>query len=50
MLRKVEKTAKNKDEALKLAAEELGVTVEELDYEVVREAKGLMKLLAGSEA
>lgn len=50
MLRKVEKTAKNKDEALRLAAEELGVTMEELDYEVVREAKGLMKLLAGSEA
>ncbi len=50
MLRKVEKTAKNKDEALRLAAEELGVTIEELDYEVVREAKGLMKLLAGSEA
>lgn len=50
MLRKVEKTAKNVNDALELAAQELGVSVEELSYEVTREVgKGLMKLLVGSE-
>lgn len=50
MLRKIEKSAKNVKEALALAAEELGVTPEELSYEVTREVgKGLMKFLVGSE-
>jgi len=50
MLRKIEKTAKNVNEAVEAAALELGVSVEEVEYEVIREAnKGLMKLLLGSE-
>ncbi len=50
MLRKIEKNAKNKEEALKLAAEEFGVSVDELSYEVEREVgKGLMGLLLGKE-
>ncbi len=50
MLRKIEKNAKNKEEALKLAAEEFGVDVSELSYEVEREVgKGLMGLLLGKE-
>ena len=50
MLRKIEKTAKNVNEAVEAAALELGVSVEEVGYEVIREAnKGLMKLLLGSE-
>ena len=50
MLRKIEKSAKNINDALALAAEELGVTPEELSYEVTREVgKGLMKFLVGSE-
>ncbi len=50
MLRKIEKSGKNVKEALALAAEELGVTPEELSYEVTRQVgKGLMKFLVGSE-
>lgn len=50
MLRKIEKSAKSKEEALKLAAEELGVPVEEISYKVERETgKGLMGLLLGKE-
>ncbi len=50
MLRKIEKNAKSKEEALKLAAEEFGVPVSELSYEVEREVgKGLMGLLIGKE-
>ena len=50
MPRKIEKSAKNKEEALKLAAEEFGVSVSELSYEVEREVgKGLMGLLLGRE-
>ncbi len=50
MLRKIEKNAKSKEEALKLAAEEFGVPVEELSYQVEREVgKGLMGLLLGKE-
>ena len=50
MLRKIEKNAKSKEEALKLAAEEFGVTVDELSYQVEREVgKGLMGLLLGKE-
>lgn len=50
MLRKIEKSAKSIKEALALAAEELGVTPEELSYEVTRQVgKGLMKFLVGSE-
>ncbi len=50
MLRKIEKNAKSKEEALKLAAEEFGVPVEELSYQVEREVgKGLMGLLIGKE-
>lgn len=50
MLRKIEKNAKNKEDALKLAAEEFGVAPEELSYTVERETgKGLMGLLLGKE-
>ena len=48
MLKKIEKSAKNKEDALKLAAEEFGVAPEELSYTVERETgKGLMGLLLG---
>lgn len=50
MLRKIEKNAKSKEEALMLAAAEFGVPVEELSYKVEREVgKGLMGLLLGKE-
>lgn len=50
MLRKVEKTAKNVNEAVEAAAKDLGVTPEEVGYSIIRESnKGLMKLLLGSE-
>ncbi|MEG1442038.1 MAG: RNA-binding cell elongation regulator Jag/EloR, partial [Oscillospiraceae bacterium] len=50
MLRKIEKNAKNANEALKLAAEEFGVPVTELSYKVEREVgKGLMGFLLGRE-
>lgn len=50
MLKKIEKSAKNKEDALKLAAEEFGVTPEELSYTIERETgKGLMGLLLGKE-
>ena len=50
MLRKIEKNAKSKEEALELAAKELGVPVDELSYKVEREVgKGLMGLLLGKE-
>lgn len=50
MLRKIEKSAKSKEEALELAAKELGVSVEEVSCTVDREVgKGLMGLLLGRE-
>ena len=50
MLKKIEKSAKNKEDALKLAAEEFGVAPKELSYTVERETgKGLMGLLLGKE-
>ncbi len=50
MLKKVEKTAKSINEAVELAAAELGVSPEEISYNVTREiGKGLMKFLVGSE-
>lgn len=50
MLKKVEKTAKNLDEAIELAAQELGVSKEEVSYNVNREVgKGLMRFLVGTE-
>lgn len=50
MLRKIEKNAKNKEEALELAAKDFGVPVEELSYKVEREVgKGLMGFLLGKE-
>ncbi len=46
---KVEKSAKNLDEAIELAAQELGVSKDEVAYEVTRQgSKGLMKLILGS--
>jgi len=46
---KVEKTAKNLDEAIELAAQELGVSKDEVAYEVTRQgSKGLMKFILGS--
>ena len=42
MPRKIEKNAKSKEEALRLAAEEFGVSIEELSYTVEREiGKGI---------
>ena len=50
MLEKVEKTAKNLDEALELAAKALGVSRDEVSYEVTREVgKGFMRFLVGTE-
>jgi len=50
MPRKIEKNAKSKEEALKLAAEEFGVPIEELSYTVEREiGKGLLGKLLGKE-
>lgn len=50
MLEKVEKTAKNLDEALELAAKSLGVSKDEVSYEVTREVgKGFMRFLVGTE-
>ena len=50
MLEKVEKTAKSLDEAIELAAKELGVAKEDVSYEVTREVgKGFMRFLVGSE-
>jgi len=47
---KVEKTAKNLDEALTLAAKDLGVSKDEVSYTVTKEiGKGLMKFIIGSE-
>lgn len=51
MSKKVEKSAKSLNEALEAAAEELGVAVDKLDYEVLREmGKGFFgRLLTGKE-
>lgn len=50
MLEKVEKSAKSLNEAIELAAAELGVEANEVSYTVTREiGKGLMKFLVGSE-
>ncbi len=50
MLEKTEKTAKSLDEAIELAAQELGVAKEDISYEVTREVgKGFMRFLVGSE-
>ncbi len=49
MLKKVEKTAKSVNEAIELAAADLGVSPDEVGYTVTREiGKGLMKLILGS--
>lgn len=50
MPRKIEKNAKSKEEALRLAAEEFGVPIEALSYTVEREiGKGLLGKLLGKE-
>ncbi len=46
---KVEKTAKSVNEAVELAAAELGVSADEVAYTIIRETKGLMKFITGSE-
>ena len=47
---KVEKNAKTLDEALNRAAEELGVSKDEVSYTITKQiGKGLMKFLVGSE-
>jgi len=47
---KIEKTAKTLDEALNLAAAELGVSKDEVGYTITKQiGKGLMKFLVGSE-
>lgn len=46
---KIEKNAKNLDEALTLAAEELGVSKDEVGYTITKEiGKGIMKFFLGS--
>ncbi len=46
---KIEKNAKNLDEALALAAEELGVSKDEVGYTITKEiGKGIMKFFLGS--
>ena len=50
MLKKIEKSAKNLDEALTLAAAEFGVDKSELSYEVTQEVgKGILGFLIGKE-
>lgn len=50
MLKKVEKTGKNLNEAIELAAAELGISPDEVGYEIIRESnKGIMRFLLGSE-
>lgn len=50
MPRRIEKNAKSKEEALRLAADEFGVSVEELSYTVEREiGKGILGRLLGKE-
>lgn len=50
MLKKIEKSAKNLEEALTLAAAEFGVDKSELGYEVIQEVgKGLLGFLIGKE-
>lgn len=50
MLKKIEKSAKSKEEALELAAKEFGVSPDELSYTIERETgKGLMGFLLGKE-
>lgn len=50
MLKKVEKTAKNLNEVVELAAKELGVTPSEVGYEILRDSsKGFMRFILGSE-
>ncbi len=47
---KVEKNAKTLDEALELAAQDLGVSKEEVSYTITKEiGKGFMKFIVGSE-
>ena len=47
---KIEKTAKTLDEALALAAADLGVSKDEVSYTITKQiGKGLMKFLVGSE-
>ena len=49
-MKKVEKTARSANEALELAAKELGIAKENLEYEVVNEVgRGLIGLLVGKE-
>ena len=49
-MKRIEKTAKNADEALRQAAEEFGVSVQELGHEVIQEVgKGLIGFLIGKE-
>lgn len=50
MLKKVEKTAKSLDEAIELAAKDLGVSVEQVEYDVIRDSsKGFMRFIIGAE-
>ena len=50
MLQKIEKVGKNIDEVLELAAEELGVSVDEIGYEITQQVgKGLLGLLVPKE-
>ncbi len=50
MLKKVEKTAKSLDEAIELAAKDLGVSAEQVEYDVIRDSsKGFMRFIIGAE-
>lgn len=50
MLKKVEKTAKSLDEAIELAAKDLGVSADQVEYDVIRDSsKGFMRFIIGAE-
>ncbi len=50
MLKKVEKTAKSLDEAIELAAKDLGVSADKVEYDVIRDSsKGFMRFIIGAE-
>lgn len=50
MLKKVEKTAKSLDEAIELAAKDLRVSADQVEYDVIRDSsKGLMRFIIGAE-
>jgi len=50
-MKSIEITARTVDEAIKLAAEELNVSLEEIEYEILEESsKGFLGLIGGKQA